>query len=314
MDQDHRARAPAGPGQPDAAQPRRLARLQRGDADRARRRLRRAGQRRPARSSRCWSSGSRTGTAGRSCAADPRGCDGCSVDAWDGRLPPAIPNTRPVVVDPRHAYQMVSMLEGVVQRGTAKDAQELGKPLAGKTGTTNDNKDTWFVGFSPDLVVAVFVGFDQPQVAGPPRHRRHRGAADLDRRDAATPWRTSRRRRSARRPGSASCASTRPSGRLAGGGDNVIAEAFLPGTEPGRDRSTVEESTEKDPFAVPRGLRPRRRRRPPAASTDPHAAAPSRRSRHARRNRQPRRLDQRRARAAAEASLTGTRRCRGWTS
>ena len=58
------------------------------------------------------------------------------------------------------------MLEGVVDRGTAKDAQVIGKPLAGKTGTTNDSKDAWFVGFSPDLVVAVFVGFDQPQSMG----------------------------------------------------------------------------------------------------------------------------------------------------
>ena len=141
--------------------------------------------------------------------ADPRGCDGCAVAAWDGGPPPAIPNTRPVVVDPRHAYQMVSMLEGVVQRGTAKDALELGKPLAGKTGTTNDNKDTWFVGFSPDLVVAVWVGFDQPKSMG----RRATGATvalpiwidvmkDALADKPATPFRTP--------PGSASCASTPP--------------------------------------------------------------------------------------------------------
>ena len=121
--------------------------------------------------------------------ADPRGCDGCTVAAWDGSLPPAIPNTRPVVVDPRHAYQMVSMLEGVVERGTAKDAQELGKPLAGKTGTTNDNKDTWFVGFSPDLVVAVWVGFDQPKSMGRRATGATRGPADLDRRDEGCPGR-----------------------------------------------------------------------------------------------------------------------------
>jgi penicillin-binding protein 1A len=184
--------------------------------------------------------------------AGPRGCDGCTVPAWDGSLPPPIPNTRPVVVDPRHAYQMVSMLEGVVQRGTAKDAQELGKPLAGKTGTTNDNKDTWFVGFSPDLVVAVWVGFDQPKSLG----RRATGASvalpiwidvmkDTLADQPATPFRTP--------PGLSIVRVSATSGRLAGGGDNVIAEAFLPGTEPGRDRSTVEESTEKDPFAVPRG-------------------------------------------------------------
>jgi penicillin-binding protein 1A len=186
--------------------------------------------------------------------ADPRPCEGCTVAAWDGSLPPGIPNTRPIVVDPRHAYQMVSMLEGVVQRGTATDALDLGKPLAGKTGTTNDNKDTWFVGFSPDLVVAVWVGFDQPKSMG----RRATGASvalpiwiDVMR-DAladrpATPFRTP--------PGLSIVRVNATSGKLASGGKNVIAEAFLPGTEPGRERSTVEESTSKDPFAVPRGAR-----------------------------------------------------------
>ena len=182
---------------------------------------------------------------------DPRPCDGCSAVSWDGSQPPAIPNTRPIVVDPRNAYQMVSMLEGVVERGTAKDALELGKPLAGKTGTTNDNKDAWFVGFSPDLVVAVFVGYDQPRSLG----KRATGATialpiwiDVMREALkdmpATPFRTP--------PGLSLVRVDATTGRLAQGGGNVIAEAFIPGTEPGRDRSTVEESTDKDPFAVPK--------------------------------------------------------------
>ena len=58
------------------------------------------------------------------------------------------------------------MLEGVVTRGTAKKLQELKIPLAGKTGTTNDNKDAWFIGFSPDLVIGVYVGYDQPKSLG----------------------------------------------------------------------------------------------------------------------------------------------------
>jgi penicillin-binding protein 1A len=58
------------------------------------------------------------------------------------------------------------MLEGVVQRGTGVTIRQVGKPLAGKTGTTDDIKDTWFVGFSPDLAVGVFVGFDQPRSLG----------------------------------------------------------------------------------------------------------------------------------------------------
>jgi penicillin-binding protein 1A len=70
------------------------------------------------------------------------------------------------VADAGSAYQVVAMLQGVVQRGTARRVSELGRPLAGKTGTTNDSEDTWFVGFSPDLVAGVFVGFDQPRTLG----------------------------------------------------------------------------------------------------------------------------------------------------
>ena len=70
------------------------------------------------------------------------------------------------ILDDRIAYQVTSMLEGVVIRGTGIKIAELDTPLAGKTGTTNDNKDAWFIGFSPDLAVGVFVGFDQPKTLG----------------------------------------------------------------------------------------------------------------------------------------------------
>ena len=184
--------------------------------------------------------------------ADPRSCDGCRTDAWTGTPPPVVPNTRPEIEDPRYAYQIVSMLEGVVERGTAKDALVIGKPLAGKTGTTNDSKDVWFVGFSPDLVVAVFVGFDQPQSLG----RRATGATvalpiwieimqDALKDKPGTPFRTP--------PGISLVRVNATSGRIAsGGGSGVIAEAFIPGTEPGRERSEAPESDDKDPFAVPR--------------------------------------------------------------
>jgi penicillin-binding protein 1A len=62
---------------------------------------------------------------------------------------------------------MVNILQGVVDRGTGRRIKEIGKPLAGKTGTTNDSFDAWFVGFSPDLAVGVFVGFDNPRTLGP---------------------------------------------------------------------------------------------------------------------------------------------------
>ncbi len=67
------------------------------------------------------------------------------------------------------AYQITSMMEGVVQAGTATVVKEVGKPIAGKTGTTNDEKDAWFVGFSPDLVVGIYVGYDKPRNLGTER-------------------------------------------------------------------------------------------------------------------------------------------------
>lgn len=101
---------------------------------------------------------------------DARECQGCAVfnpeqTAMDS--PPPLPqDTREQVLDPRVAYQMVSMLEGVVSRGTATRARVLERPVAGKTGTTNKSMDAWFVGFTPDLVVGVFVGFDKPKTLG----------------------------------------------------------------------------------------------------------------------------------------------------
>ncbi len=101
---------------------------------------------------------------------DARPCAGCRPDGWAeeaaGR-PPELPETRERVVDAATAYQMVSMLQGVVDRGTGRRIKDLNKPLAGKTGTTNSSNDTWFVGFSPDLAVGVFVGFDVPRTLGP---------------------------------------------------------------------------------------------------------------------------------------------------
>ena len=92
-------------------------------------------------------------------------------------------DTREQILDPMTAYQIVSMLEGVVQRGTAAGAgsQQVGKPLAGKTGTSNDSKDAWFIGFSPDIVAGVYVGFDKPRTLG----RGETGAPRSPRRSSA---------------------------------------------------------------------------------------------------------------------------------
>lgn len=93
---------------------------------------------------------------------DARVCVNCRAEAWEGQPVPRIPDDREQITDPASAYQMVSMLRGVVERGTGRRVSEVGKTLAGKTGTTNEERDTWFVGFSPDLAVGVFVGFDEP--------------------------------------------------------------------------------------------------------------------------------------------------------
>ena len=97
---------------------------------------------------------------------DARACEGCQGEDWHGQEAPEIPDNRKQVIGSGTAYQVVSMLEGVVQRGTGKRIRVIGKPLAGKTGTTNDSNDAWFVGFSPDLTVGVYVGFDQPRTLG----------------------------------------------------------------------------------------------------------------------------------------------------
>ena len=98
---------------------------------------------------------------------DQRDCLGCLAVQWQQQAIPQISDLREQVADPSSTYQVVAMLQGVVQRGTGRRISELGKPLAGKTGTTNKNTDTWFIGFSPDLVVGVFVGFDEPRTLGP---------------------------------------------------------------------------------------------------------------------------------------------------
>ena len=97
---------------------------------------------------------------------DQRGCPDCNA-VWTGQTAPTLPDNRRQVLDPITAYQIVAMAQGVVQRGTAAaTVGPLGIPLAGKTGTTSDFKDAWFIGFSPDLVVGVWTGFDRPRNMG----------------------------------------------------------------------------------------------------------------------------------------------------
>tara|TARA_B100001057_G_scaffold224321_1_gene224616 strand:- start:3010 stop:5370 length:2361 start_codon:yes stop_codon:yes gene_type:complete len=94
-------------------------------------------------------------------------CNGCKFSDIIHQI--EIPNINKEVVnviDPRITYQMTSMMEGVIKRGTAKKIKILNVPIAGKTGTTNDNKDTWFIGYTPNLVIGVYVGYDKPKNLG----------------------------------------------------------------------------------------------------------------------------------------------------
>ncbi|MBL6785624.1 MAG: PBP1A family penicillin-binding protein [Rickettsiales bacterium] len=96
-------------------------------------------------------------------------CNNCNYDPYIADTDINIPSfleEKEQIIDERSAYQMTSLLEGVVQRGTAWRAKYLKKPLAGKTGTTNDSFDAWFIGFSSDIVVGVWVGYDSPRSLG----------------------------------------------------------------------------------------------------------------------------------------------------
>jgi penicillin-binding protein 1A len=171
---------------------------------------------------------------------DDRKCTDCSADGWSSQAEPKLSETREQVLDPLTAYQITSMLEGVVQRGTAQVVKAVGKPLAGKTGTTNDAKDVWFVGFSPDLAVGVYLGYDKPQSLGnsatagqyaAPVFRDFMQMALKDK--PATPFRIP--------PGIKLIRISASTGMRAGSGEGsgVILEAFKPGTAPPDNYSVI---------------------------------------------------------------------------
>ena len=178
--------------------------------------------------------------------SDDRPCDACLVDNWEDQPMPVVKDGRETVIDPGTAYQITSFLEGVVLRGTGVRIRAVGKPLAGKTGTTNDSQDTWFIGFSPDLAVGVFAGFDQPKSLG----KKETGssvAAPIFRdffkealADApATPFRIPPGIRLVRVNVKTGLPTT-PDDK------NVILEAFKPGTEPKGPRMILDGSIQID--------------------------------------------------------------------
>src|SRR5690606_5716863 len=97
---------------------------------------------------------------------DRRQCADCAAPALPPGHSPAIVSTNERVIDPITAYQLTSMLQGVVERGTAAKAVNLPVPVGGKTGTTNDAKDVWFVGFTSNIVAGCYIGYDRPRSMG----------------------------------------------------------------------------------------------------------------------------------------------------
>jgi penicillin-binding protein 1A len=98
--------------------------------------------------------------------ADTRPCERCNLPDWDGKPMPRPPVRTKQVMDPQTAFQVVHMLEGVVQRGTATQLRDMGRPIFGKTGTTSGPTNVWFVGGSADLVAGVYMGFDNNKTMG----------------------------------------------------------------------------------------------------------------------------------------------------
>jgi penicillin-binding protein 1A len=170
---------------------------------------------------------------------DERECVGCAGKKWDNQPEPSLVDRRQQVLDPMTAYQITSMMEGVVQRGTATVVREVGKPVAGKTGTTNDEKDAWFIGFTPDVVVGVYLGYDKPRHLGRGGTGGHLAApivkeflkvALADK--PAAPFRVP--------PGIKLVRVDLKSGTRAGPGtERAILEAFKPGTAPPDSYSVV---------------------------------------------------------------------------
>jgi penicillin-binding protein 1A len=164
--------------------------------------------------------------------ADQTVCEGCAAAEWHNQPVPALPDNREQIADPGSTFQLVTMLEGVVQRGTGTAVKAVGKPIAGKTGTTNDWQDAWFVGFTPDLAAGVFVGYDDPAYLGSDETGGHLAAPifrdfmiaalkDTPAKEFRTP------------PGLRLYRVSAATGLPAGAGEPAIWEGYKPGTEPG---------------------------------------------------------------------------------
>ena len=178
---------------------------------------------------------------------DERICQNCDAEKWDGQSEPKLIDKREQVLDPLTAYQITSIMQGVIQRGTGIAISELHRTLAGKTGTTNDAKDLWFVGFSPNLAFGVFMGYDQPRSLGDsaqaalytaPIFRDFMKMALKDTPD--TPFRV---------PAGIKLISVNVHTGMRATGPGTILEAFKPGTAPPETFGAPPEPAAVDPVA-----------------------------------------------------------------
>jgi penicillin-binding protein 1A len=169
---------------------------------------------------------------------EPRICRGCGEAAAGQKpRPPEIVDPRQPFHDPATVYQVVNMMLGVTTRGTAAQLASLNRPIAGKTGTTNDSRDTWFIGSTPDLTIGVYVGFDEPRTLG----KQEQGsftAAPIYERIAKVVYKDKPPVPFRAPPGLRLVRVDHDSGQPAWSGDpNAIDEYFKPGTEPAGDGS-----------------------------------------------------------------------------
>ena len=158
-------------------------------------------------------------------------CLYCKIENISPKI--KIPNfneNKNFIIDPRLAYQITSMMEGVIKRGTAKKLQKLGVPIAGKTGTTNQNKDAWFIGFTPDLVIGVYVGYDQPKSLG--YKQTGSSVAVPIFKNFAEKIKINKNRKPFRVPSGISFVRIDPNSGMVSNKQNSIIEPFILGSEP----------------------------------------------------------------------------------
>ncbi|HLH91679.1 MAG TPA: penicillin-binding protein 1A [Xanthobacteraceae bacterium] len=183
---------------------------------------------------------------------DERQCIGCDAKKWDNQPEPTLKAHDDVVLDPMTAYQITSMMEGVVQRGTGYVVHDVGRPIAGKTGTTNDEKDAWFMSFTPNLAVGIYMGYDKPRHLGRDATGGHLSApiarefykmALAD--QPAVPFRVP--------PGIKLIRVDPKTGLRATGGGPSILEGFKPGTAPPDSPAVISMGTGDNGTIVPTG-------------------------------------------------------------